>query len=153
MRTGTPVFASGTSTLSLKRGRCALPKDVVDRWKLGSTPGDDMLVSELIGEGHVRLYRRTTVEGRMAAWLKEAEEEESPVLRQQALRAHYDRFRDVSFTATDNNRLALPQPLVLALTGSTILAGKVKLYVELGFDAVDLMMNLARMARQPGEED
>ena len=148
-----PAFASGTSTLSIKRGRCALPKDVVAAWELGGSLGDEKLVAELQGEGHIRLHRRQAVQARIDASLKEAEEEEGITARQRALRAHYDRFRYVGFSAADNNRLLLPQPSVLALIGSTDVGAKVKLYVELAFDAVDLLTNLARLRRQPDEDE
>lgn len=156
-------FPSGTTTLSVKRGRCALPKEVVERWKLGTQPGDDILKAELTAEGGIRLHRRAVVEERIERLKAQAHAEASTRERERRLRAINDRFRDVRFSAGDGNRLSLPAPVVLALTGSEVVepttvkgrrAGvKFKLYVELAFDAVDLLPNDARLERQDFEEE
>lgn len=155
------AFASGVTTLSVKRGRCALPKEVVEAWKLGTRQDDEKLIAELIAEGHIRLHRWGDVNSRMDRIRRDAEREDDPATQELLLRAYYDRFREAGFSVADNNRLTLSQPLVLAITGGSTpevrpaerkSGPKVKLYVELAFNAVDILTNEARMRRQPEED-
>ena len=141
-------FATAIASLEIRKRRFILAEDV--RRAAGwDKPGEDeQIVAEFVAPGHLRLHRKADASRTIESAERRIKQRTPDPLEQEvALQVLMDRYQVAEFAPSDRYRIELREESVLAFLGDKEYPQSVKIFLQVGEKAIDLLTHDARMER------
>lgn len=141
-------FATAIASLEVRKRRFILVEEVRRAAKWGASAEDEEIVAEFVAPGHLRLHRKPDVgpamqraERGIGRRLADSREQEV------ALQTLRDKYQPAEFIPSDGYRIELREESVLAFLGDKEHPQSVKIFLQVGEKAIDIMTHEVRMER------
>jgi hypothetical protein len=141
-------FATAIASLEVRKRRFILAEGVRRGAQWDKSAQDEEIVAEFVAPGHLRLHKKSDIRPVMLSAERRIKERISdPAEQEVARQALRDRYQSADFAPSDRYRVELREESVLALLGERDYPQSVKIFLQVGEKAIDLMTHEVRIAR------
>lgn len=141
-------FATAVASLEVRKRRFILAEDVRRGAQWDKLAEDEEIVAEFVAPGHLRLHRKPDIQPAMLSAERRIKERMSdPAEQEVALQTLRDRYHSADFVPSDRYRIELREESVLAFLGDKDHPQSVKIFLQVGEKAIDLLTHEVRMER------